>query len=233
MTLEVEIGQIDVAPLGWNLGGGESREHWQRLGVDEPPLYRLQWHLDADAGTATSENGWQVPLSPFMGVMGMPPAEPGEHPTKPPRATGGNIDCKLLTRGTRLYLPIAVEGGLFSTGDGHAAQTDGEASIYAIECPMERVDLTFRLHETPKLQTPLARLEDGWMTLGFHESLDEAMYIALNAMLDAMTEQYDIPRKEALALSSVAVDLHITQVVNGTKGVQAVLRESALRRADL
>ena len=82
-----------------------------------------------------------------MGVMGMPPDEPGLHPTKPPRATGGNIDCKELGPGSSLFLPIAVPGALFSTGDGHAAQGDGEVCQTAIECPMERVEFSLRLRE--------------------------------------------------------------------------------------
>jgi len=233
MTLEIQIGDIQVAPLGWNIGGGGDREHWRRLGVSDEPTHFLPWQLDSEAGIATSADGWQVKLDPFMGVMGMPPPEPGRHSTVPPRSHGGNIDCKLLTAGTTLYLPISVEGALFSTGDGHAAQGDGEASIYAIECPVEAVDLTFQLHDDLPIQTPRARVHGGWATFGFHESLDDAMYIALNAMLDLMQTQHDISRKQALALASVAVDLRITQVVNGTKGVHAVLPDEALKRVNL
>lgn len=229
MVLGVEVGQIITAPLGWNLGGGEARPLWQKLGVADEPLHKLSWRLDNDARTATSESGFTVGLAPFMGVMGMPPAAPGNHTTRPPYVHGGNIDCKMLTSGSTLYLPIPVEGALFSVGDGHAVQGDGEVSIYAVECPMEQADLTFTLHDIA-LSTPRAHTEAGWVTFGFHEDLNKAMLIALNAMLDLMMSEYTISRKEALALASVAVDLRITQIVNTTQGVHAVLPHGALTR---
>ena len=138
------------------------------------------------------------------------------------------MDCKLLVAGTRLYLPIPVDGALFSVGDGHAAQGDGEISGTAIECPVKQVDLTFVVHDDMKLTTPLAKTHEGWMTLGFHEDLDEAAYIAANAMVDWMMEHYKLSRKQALALASVTVDLRVTQIVNTTKGVHAVLRDDAV-----
>lgn len=229
MVLEIAIGEIRVAKMGWNRGGGGDRPHWVKLGNGESPLYNVRWHLDREAMTGVVEFGYQVDLAPFMGVMGMPPDEPGNHPTAPPRFCGGNIDCKMLVSGTKLYLPIAVDGGLFSTGDGHAAQGDGEVSITAIECPVEQVDLTFHLHEDWSLTTPRALTHEGWITLGFHEDLDEAMYIALNAMLDLMMEKFGVSRKQALSLASVVVDMRITQVVNGTQGVHAVLPNNALK----
>ena len=91
----------------------------------------IRWELDGDVGCG---GGRSVRLAPFLGVMGMPPPEPGFHSTHPPRPWGGNIDCKELVAGTTLYLPIPVDGALFSCGDGHAAQGDGEVSGTAIEC---------------------------------------------------------------------------------------------------
>lgn len=233
MTLEIRTDAIETAPLGWNWSGGEPRPLWERLGVAEPPLFELTWTLDNAACTATSNSGFTTKLVPFMGVMGMPPDAPGNHTTRPPYVHGGNIDCKMLTVGSRLYLPVPVEGALFSAGDGHAAQGDGEASIYAIECPMERVDLTFHLHDDMPLSTPRALTDEGWVTLGFDEDLDEAMLKALDAMLDLMTAQLDVSRKEALALASVAVDLRITQIVNTVQGVHAVLPKDALSHRSL
>lgn len=122
-----------------------------------------------------------------------------------------------------------MPGGLFSTGDGHAAQGDGEASVTAIECPIERCDLTFVLHEKLTLSTLRARTTEGWLTLGFHEDLNEATFLALDAMLDLMGEQFGMGRGEALAMASVVVDLRVTQVVNGVKGVHAVLPHGAIR----
>jgi acetamidase/formamidase len=156
--------------------------------------------------------------------MGLAPAAPGRHSTIPPRTCGGNLDCRDLVAGSTLWLPIEVEGALFSCGDGHAAQGDGEVAGTAIECPLERAELTFSLDER-SLTTPVARGADGsWLTLGLHEDLDEAAFIALNAMLELMAREYDLPRREALALASVHVDLRITQMVNDVRGVHAVLR---------
>lgn len=176
-----------------------------------------------------NQYGQTIPLRPFMGILGMPPDEPGIHSTIPPRACGGNIDCKELVSGSTLYLPIAVPGALFSTGDGHAAQGNGEVSGTAIECPIEKAELTFFLHESIRLTTPRAHTPAGWLTLGFHEQLHEATIIALNAMLDLMCEQYKISRPQALALASVVVNLHITQIVNGgVMGVHALLPDGAI-----
>lgn len=231
MVLEVVIGEIQVDKLGWNQGGGP-REWalWEQLGVADEPNYYALWKLDADTGTGVSPTGHIVQLAPFMGVMGMPIDEPGQHSTAPPYYCGGNMDCKALVPGTRLFLPIPVDGGLFSVGDGHAAQGDGEVSGTAIECPMQQVDLTFYIHADRHLNIPRALTPEGWITLGFHEDLDEAMFTALNAMLELMMEQLNISRKEALSLASVVVDLRVTQVVNGVQGVHALLPDGALRQ---
>jgi acetamidase/formamidase len=131
--------------------------------------------------------------------------------------------------GSRLYLPIAVSGALFSVGDGHAAQADGEASSTGIECPMERVELTFRLRGDLSLAMPRANTPAGWITFGFHKDLNEATMIALEAMLDLLHEHYGMERLEALAMASLVVDLRITQIVNGVRGVHAVLPHGAIQ----
>jgi acetamidase/formamidase len=227
MTLEVQVGHIRTGGWGWTEAGGWDHEVNRRLGLRED-TYKLHWDLDADRGVATNQHGRSVAMLPFMGVMGMPPAEAGVHRTSPPRPTGGNIDLKELVAGTSLFLPVAVPGGLFSAGDGHAAQGDGEVSETAIECPIERCDLTFILHPQLAIATPRARTTEGWLTLGFHEDLNEAMFLALDAMLDLMGEQYGMGRAEALAMAGVVVDLRVTQVVNGVKGVHAVLPHGAI-----
>jgi acetamidase/formamidase len=189
---------------------------------------RVIWKLDADGGTAVDDHGAGVTLAPFLGVMGMPPAEEGIHSTSPPRTSGGNIDCKELVSGTTLYLPISVDGAHFSAGDGHAAQGDGEVSGTAIECFVERAQLTLELSEL-ELRSPIARTPDAWLAFGFHKDLDLAAEGAMATMLDLMEHELDLDRSYALALASVAVDLRVTQVVNGVKGVHAVLRDDAIR----
>ena len=227
-VLEVCIGELRPGAWGWTCAGGANRELGERLGVSEREAL-LRWTLDADSVTGTDQLGHAVALRPFMGVLGMPPAEPGLHPTRPPRPCGGNIDCKELVTGSTLYLPVEVEGALFSAGDGHAAQGDGEVSGTAIECPMELAELTFEVRDDLRLSTPRARTPSGWLTLGFHRDLNEAMALALEAMLDLLEEMHGLPRPEALALASVVVDLRVTQVVNDVRGVHALLPHDALR----
>jgi acetamidase/formamidase len=228
MTLAVRIDEVRPGPYGWTVAGGWSSPTNDALGVTKEGI-SLRWTLDPDTLTGRNQFGHTIDLHPFMGVMGMPPDEPGVHLTAPPRVTGGNIDCKLLVAGSTLYLPIQVPSALFSVGDGHAAQGDGEVSTTAIECPMERVTLTFTLHDGMPLKTPIANTAAGWITLGFHTDLQEATILALDAMLDLIMEQHDISRLEALGMASLVVDMHITQIVNGVRGVHAILPHDAIR----
>jgi acetamidase/formamidase len=188
---------------------------------------RVEWTLDD--GVATSDRGSSVALAPFLGVLGMPPDEAGIHSTGPPRRCGGNIDCKDLVRGAMLFLPISVAGAHFSAGDGHAAQGDGELSGTAIECPIERAQLTLELSEL-ELRSPLARTSSAWLAFGFDEDLDLAAEQAIGTMLDLMERELGFDRDYAIALASVVVDLRVTQIVNGVKGVHAVLRDGAIQR---
>ncbi|AIE86152.1 Acetamidase/Formamidase [Fimbriimonas ginsengisoli Gsoil 348] len=229
MTLEVSIDEIQIGSWGWTSAGGWPHDCHKRLGfVDSGETFML-WSLDRDRMVGRNQHGHEVALRPFMGVMGMPTDEPGEYSTAPPRATGGNLDCKELVQGTTLYLPVEVPGALFSVGDGHAAQGDGELCVTAIECPMERVQLTFRLRDDFPIATPHARAPDAWITLGLHEDLQEATYRAIEAMLDLMVREHGFSRGDAYALASLVVDLRITQIVNGVRGVHAVLRDGAVR----
>ncbi len=185
------------------------------------------WRLEDGVGTA--DDGTAVTLAPFLGVIGMPPAEPGVHSTIPPRRTGGNIDCKELTVGARLFLPIEVDGALVSAGDAHAAQGDGEVSGTAIECPLDSARLTFDVRDDIELRMPVARTADAWIAFGFDPDLDVAADLARETMLDLIQRKHGVDRDRALALASVCVDLRVTQLVNDSKGVHAVLRHDALR----
>ena len=121
MTLEIRINEVRPESWGWTGGGGWENAINKRLGLVEQGV-ELIWGLDAHAMIGRDQFGHTLTLRPFMGVMGMPPDEPGIHPTNPPRFCGGNIDCKELVAGSTLYLPITVPEALFSVGDGHAAQ---------------------------------------------------------------------------------------------------------------
>ncbi len=228
MTLEIQIGAIIPGAYGACLTGGWPSAMNERLGIVHDPVIHV-YDLDPETMTGRNQHGYTVTLRPFMGVMGVAPDSPGQHSTIPPRCWGGNMDCKELVAGSTLYLPIGIEGALFSAGDGHATQGDGESGGTAIECPMERVELTFHLRNDLPLTTPIAKTPAGWLTLGFHEDLDEAAMLALEAMFALIGRQYAIGRVDAIALTSVVVDLHVTQIVNGVKGVHALLPFGALR----
>ena len=209
-TLVVRID--DVQPGSWGVTfGHETKVLWSRDGDD--------W---------VDDRGARLRSAPFLGVLGMPPDEPGRHSTTPPRRFGGNIDCKELVAGTTLYLPIPVDGALFSAGDGHGTQADGEASGTAIECPVERAQLTLSLSDL-ELRSPIARADGAWLAFGFDEDLDLAAEQAMATILDLMERELGLDRSYALALSSLVVDLRVTQIVNLVKGVHAVLRDDAIR----
>ena len=224
-VLQVDICQLVPAAEGatWV---GEVQEFLPQLGVEG--YFWLPWQIDVAAGMARSASGHQVTLAPFLGVLGLAPSTPGIHPTRPPRPSGGNIDCKALTSGSSLFLPIQAPGALFSFGDGHAAQGDGEVGGTAIECGMQQVQLRLTLRDDMALTWPQARTAEGWLTFGFAEDLTGAAVIALNGMLDTMMRQLAVSRKEALALASVAVDLRVTQMANRTLGVHALWPDAAL-----
>jgi acetamidase/formamidase len=207
-VLEVRVDE--VVPGSWGVT------------LSEPP-HRIDWELEDGVG----RNGdRRVRLAPFLGVIGMPPPEPGVHSTIPPRPWGGNIDCKELVAGATLYLPIPVDGALLSAGDGHGAQGDGEVSGTAIECPVE-AQVTIGLRDDLPLAWPLARIDGAWLTFGFDEHLGVAARIAVDGMLDLLEREYALERPDALALASIVVDLRVTQVVNQALGVHAVLRDDA------
>jgi acetamidase/formamidase len=228
-VLEVRVDAVRVAGFGVTTAAGWPTPLNERLGMDELDEWRLDWALDADAGLGRDQFDREIELRPFLGVMGMPPALPGIHPTQPPRPSGGNIDCSELVAGTSLYLPIPVDGALFSAGDGHARQGDGEVSQLAIECPVDRAQLTLVARDDMALDMPIARTSTAWIAFGFDEDLDEAAAQAIEGMLALMEREHGLDRRDALALASVVLDLRVTQLVNGAKGVHAVLRHDAVR----
>jgi acetamidase/formamidase len=229
-TLEIRIDAIRVGSYGFTDAGGWPSALNTRLGVDDGDTLALWWELDADAGVGRDQHGREIELRPFLGVLGMPPAETATcWPTGPPRVWGGNLDCKELVAGTTLLLPIPVEGALFSAGDGHARQGDGEVSQLAIECPVERAELTLGVRDDLKLRTPIAWTPDAWLVLGLDDDLDEAAASAVEGMIELMEREHGLERRDALALASLVVDLRVTQVVNGVKGVHAVLPHGEIR----
>jgi acetamidase/formamidase len=208
-TLAVHVDE--VLPASWGITIAKGLE--------------VTWKLDGRVGTAL---GRTVELAPFLGVMGMPPDEPGRHSTVPPRSCGGNIDCKELVAGTTLFLPIPVDGARFSAGDGHARQGDGEVSGTAIETPVT-AQVTLEVLDDLPLKWPAARIDGAWLTFGFNRSLGMAARIATEGMVALMAREHGLKRAEATALASVVVDVRVTQIVNGQQGAHAVLRDDAWR----
>lgn len=226
-VLAVRFESLTPVEWGWTLAG--AKDNWlnRRLGVTGPPTWLL-WELDPDAGTGTNDRGQTVRLAPFLGVTGLPPVEPGEHSTAPPRTFGGgNIDCRELVAGSTLYLPVTVPGAHLLLGDGHAAQGDGEVSGTAVECAMT-TEIVLDVRTEAPVPGIHAETPSGRITFGFHENLNEAMADALEAMVIWLQSLYGLDKSTALALASTSVDLRVTQVANGTWGVHAILPEGAI-----
>ena len=213
---------------GWTVAAALDTPVTRRLGLADGPPSWLLWDLDPDAGKAMCHTGYSRSVAPFLGVMGMPPDEPGEHSTIPPRtAGGGNIDCKELVAGSTLYLPVTVPGALLYLGDGHAAQGDGEVGGTAIECPMTTEAVVELVSDRP-LGSIHAETPAGRITFGFDADLNAAMGDALDAMTCWLQVLLGVDKATALAHASTCVDLRITQVANQTWGVHAVLPAGVL-----
>jgi acetamidase/formamidase len=229
MVLAVRLVSLRPDNWGWTVAG--AKDNWlnRRLGLTDAPSSHLLWDLDIQHGTGTNDRGQTVNLAPFLGVIGLPPAEPGDHSTIPPRSVGGgNIDCRSLVAGSTLYLPVTVPGARLLLGDGHAAQGDGEVSGTAIECPMT-TEVVLDVITDPAVPGIHALTPSGRITFGFHEDLNEAMADALDTMLVWMQALYGLDKTTALALASPSVDMRVTQVANEVWGVHALLPGGAIR----
>jgi len=172
--------------------------------------------------------GKRLPLDPFFGILAVaPPPAWGRVGAAEPRAFGGNIDNKELRPGTTLYLPVFNEGALFSAGDGHGLQGDGEVCLCAIETALTgRFRLTVRKDLTAAL--PYAETAEHLISMGFDADLDDAAKIAVRRMIDLVCERTPRTRAEAYMLASLACDFRVTQLVDGEKGVHGVLPKTAL-----
>ena len=234
-ALRIDIEKIE---LGNDWGFCGFRPLFGTLPEDFP--YRRTIHIPVDKDAMTGrlpfgpkEGGMDLPLAPFFGVMGVaPPRDWGMVNTKEPRAMGGNLDNKELTEGTTLFLPVFNEGALFSAGDGHGVQGDGEVCINALE-----ICLTghFRLSlvkgggaKDPVLKFPRAETKTHYITMGMNEDLDLAMKQALREMIVFICSRTNLSDADAYQFCSLAVDFRVTQTVNGEKGVHGMLRKGLL-----
>lgn len=222
-VLEVRIVDIRLRQdWGFNL----FRAYMGTLPEDFPYYRLIHVALDAEAGVAVLPSGLKVPMRPFFGQLAVaPPKAFGRQNSKEPREFGGNLDCKELVAGSTIYLPVWNEGALFSTGDGHAAQGDGEVNGTAVETALEGT-FEFRVRKDLDWRLPRAETPSHWITFGLDADLDDAARQALRGMIDWIVALTGIPKDEAYALASFAVDLHVTQTVNNVKGVHAMLAKS-------
>ncbi len=225
--LEVRIQEIRLRQdWGWNI----FRALMGTLPSEFPYFRRMHVRLNADRMTATMPWKQEIPIRPFFGQLAVAPRpEFGRQNSKEPREFGGNIDNKELVAGSVIYLPVWTEGALFSTGDGHAAQGDGEVCGTAIETALTGVfDFIVRKDISSKL--PFAESPTHYITMGLHTDLDDAVEQALSQMVDFIASRIGISRAEAYQFASFVVDLHITQTVNNVKGVHAMIAKELVKR---
>jgi acetamidase/formamidase len=227
-VLEVRI--IDIA-LRQNWGHNVFRAYGGTLPDDFPYFRNMHLRLDREANMALLPSGLKVPLRPFFGQLAVAPrADFGRQNSKEPREFGGNLDCKELVAGSTIYLPVQNNGALFSTGDGHAAQGDGEVDGTAIETALTG---TFEFHVRKDLGWKLPRAETAThlIAFGLDTDLDDAARMALRQMIDWIVALTGVDKDEAYALCSFAVDLHVTQAVNNVKGIHAMIDKRIVQRA--
>jgi len=222
-VLEVLLRQIrPILPFGYNL----FLPNLGTLPEDYPYERRRLIRFDLKRKLVKYSQGIKIPIRPFFGNLGVAPTESlGRQSSTFPGPHGGNLDIKELIAGTSLFLPVQASGGLFSIGDGHACQGDGEVDLTAAETCLQGT-LKFRVRKEMKLKWPMAETRDKVITMGFHEDLDEAARLATRNMIEYLEEHRGMDRDDAYVLSSLAVDLHISQLVNTLKGVHAVLPKS-------
>ncbi|HEY1649571.1 MAG TPA: acetamidase/formamidase family protein [Terracidiphilus sp.] len=215
-VLEVEVLATRHCGWGWSSvveGLGFLKERFRQP-------YLFHWQLEGEFTSSLFPA--VVPLRPFLGVMGVARAEDGSFRTRPPGPFGGNLDVRELCAGSRLYLPVFNRGALFSCGDGHAAQGDGEVCINGIECPLDAT-LRFQLHKSRPLASPLVESSeatapdcrsDAWIVIETGTDLAEAARGATGRMVDLLVSRWGFSDVHAYILCSVAMRLRLSQVVN-------------------
>ncbi len=225
-VLEVELVDIKPRlPVGFNA----IRPGWGALSQQfhQPALRFIPLDLDDNIAEFPIGSGIKIPLKPFFGILGV--ATPQRSRSSiPPGYYGGNIDNRELGSGSRIFLPVFVPGALFSIGDGHSAQGDGEVNVTAIETSMNGT-IHLKLRKDLQLTMPIAETPTDIITMGFGETLDEALEIALKNMIELLESFTNLSLEDAYVLCSLAVNFRITQVVNSPqKGVHGMLPKSIL-----
>jgi len=225
-VLEVQILKVDLdvdfACNGFFLGQGF-------LPMEYPYTHSRIIPLDRKRMIGTFAPGIELPLRPFFGSMGVAPPD-GKVDSAPPFAHAGNLDNKELVAGTTLYVPVAAKGALFEAGDGHAGQGNGEVDIEALETYLTGT-FRFIVHKDRHLLWPRAETPAYYISMGFSKDLKEATEHAVRDMIAFLMEEKHLSRDEAYMLTSVAVDVDITQLVDGNVGVHALLPKAIFTRS--
>src|ERR1044071_2789192 len=226
-VLEVRIKDIRLAiPYAYNaFGPGRGF-----LPEDFPYARMKIIPLDERRMVARFSDGIEIPLRPFFGSLGVaPPETSGRISSTPPWIHAGNLDNKELVAGTTLFIPVHAKGALFLAGDGHAAQGNGEVDITALETSLIG---TFQLivRKDMRLRWPRAETATHFITMGIHEDLNEATKMAVREMIDFLVNEKRLSRDDAYMLASAAADLSITQLVDGNKGVHAMIAKTIFKK---
>jgi acetamidase/formamidase len=219
-VLEVRIQAIKLAiPYAYNAFGPRSGFIPEDFPYSKMRIIRL----DEKRMTAAFADGIEIPLRPFFGSMGVaPPESSGRVSSAPPGIHAGNLDNKELVAGTTLFIPVHVRGALFEVGDGHAGQGNGEVDITALETSLSGT-LRFVVRKDLHLRWPRAETPTHLIAMGIDKDLTEAAKIAVREAIDLLVNEKKLSRDDAYMLCSTAVDFNITQVVDGTKGVHAMI----------
>jgi len=225
-----DVLQIDILDVSLRQDWGFNfiRPLAGTLPQDFPTSHHTIIPLDAKRGIGTLPWGLELKLAPFFGVMGVaPPPAWGRISTIEPRENGGNIDNKELVAGTTLYLPVFTKGALFSCGDGHGAQGDGEVCVTAIETALQG---HFRLTvlKDHDLTYPQAETPTHYITMGMAPDLDRCVEMALRDMIKLVSQRAQISSEDAYMLCSLAADLRITQTVNRENGVHMMMAKNLI-----
>ncbi|TME96329.1 MAG: acetamidase [Chloroflexi bacterium] len=216
-----------LLPIDWGVNFNNPGALGTGALPDEFPDGQVRYFdFDLGAMTASFTPGITLPLAPFQGTFGLAPEAGGVVSSVPPGQHAGNLDLRDLTEGSVLYVPVCQTGAKLYTGDSHALQGDGEVNLTALETAMREVRIKVVLHEQAGWAWPFAETDTHWYALGVHPDLGEAFKIALHNTLDFLERKAGLARLDAYALASMAVSFRVTQVVDGNKGVHAMIPKS-------
>ena len=222
-TLEVSIRKVELAiPYAYNAFGPT-----RGFLPEDFPYRRMKIiPLDREGMVAHFAPGIEIPLHPFFGSMGVaPPSDYGRIDSAPPGIHAGNMDNKELVAGSSLYLPVWAPGALFEIGDGHVGQGNGEVDITALETSLVGT-LQFVVHKGTNQKYPRAETPTHYISMGFHPELYEATRIAVRQMVEFLVNEKHLSRDDAYMLTSVAGDVDITELLDGSVGVHVMLPKS-------